>query len=339
MDSKIIIAGPCAAESEEQVLITAQQIAEVCGGGQHVLFRAGVWKPRTSPDTFRGVGEPALNWLQRVRRELGMEVATEVATREHVRLALAAGIDYLWLGARTTANPIQVQEIADAVHEAVADGLPCPKAVLVKNPVNEDTLLWTGDIARIEQTGIRAMAIHRGCAHHPCWAMAHSLRRLRPDIPLLIDPSHMSGDAQKVAELVQAADRLCYDGMMVETHVRPEQALSDAKQQITPAALGQIISASRHADAAPTADTELQWYRAEIDEIDDRLWTILVQRMEVSEQIGAWKKAHGVQPLQPDRFAEILQRRLRWAQAEGLPIEMVEHIFREIHAESIRRQQ
>lgn len=319
---------------------TAREIAAVCRELSPVIFRAGVWKPRTSPDSFQGIGDVALEWLRRVRCETGMEVCTEVATAEHVRQALSIGADYLWIGARTAANPIQVQEIADALRSACADQFPYPKAVMVKNPVNEDARLWAGDIARIEQAGFRAMAIHRGCGHRPCWAMAHTLRQLRPDIPLLIDPSHMSGDAAQVEGLLRKARGLRYDGAMIETHSRPLSALSDARQQITPQALGEILTRTYcSAMPADNTETELLWYRAEIDEIDDRLWAILAQRMEISEHIGAWKKAHDIPPLQPERFAEIMQRRIRWAQEYGLPAEMIERIFCEIHAESIRRQQ
>lgn len=266
MTGKILIAGPCAAESREQVLETARAI--VTAVGKQVIFRAGVWKPRTRPDTFQGIGDEALEWLQLVRKETGAPVATEVATAEHLRKALAAGVDYLWLGARTTANPIQVQELADTLANTPHEKL---RGVFVKNPVNNDAQLWLGDIARIEQAGVSVGAILRGCNHRPCWAMAHMLRQARPDIPLLIDPSHLGGSRERIAPLTEQARMLCLDGAMIEVHTHPEKALSDAQQQITPNALRLVWESFSHRREDPT-EVELDWLRAEIDEIDDALW-------------------------------------------------------------------
>ena len=333
MNHPILIAGPCAAESEEQVLATAHEIVRLLPN-QRVIFRAGVWKPRTSPDTFQGIGEPALAWLLRVRQETGMMVATEVATPEHIRAALSVGIDYLWLGARTTANPILVQQLADTLFSTPHPSL---QAVLVKNPVNNDPQLWLGDIVRLEQTGVPVMAIHRGCNHRSCWSMAHRLNRLRPDIPLLLDPSHLGGAVDRIAPLMQQAESLCFDGAMIETHIFPHKALSDARQQLTPVQLAEVwrvYPLSHHADE----QLELRWLRAEIDELDDELWTTIARRMEVSSSIGQWKQAHGVPALQQSRFDDILSRRLAWAEEHGLSAEMVENIFREIHRESLSRQ-
>lgn len=337
----IWLVGPCAAESEEQVVETAKRIAErieAQGVAGTVVFRAGVWKPRTNPDSFQGAGEQALAWMQRVRRETGMAVATEVATEEHIALAVEAGIDYLWLGARTTANPILVQQLADTLAALPEEKRKAIRAVLVKNPVNEDPLLWIGDMERIERCGIRVMAIHRGCGHRPCWAMAHTVRQVRPDIPLLLDPSHLSGEASKIGDLLHKAQQLCFDGAMIETHIHPEAALSDAKQQITPEALGLLLA---RYPLGNTADEEvgLRWLRAEIDEIDDQLWQTIARRMEVSGRVGEWKKARGVAALQPGRFEAILQKRIAWGEAVGLPRELVETIFHEIHKESLRRQE
>ncbi len=334
MTHPVFIVGPCAAESEEQVLATAYEIVRLLPN-QRLIFRAGVWKPRTSPDTFQGVGEPALAWLLRVRQETGLQVATEVATPEHIRAALAAGIDYLWLGARTTANPILVQQLADTL---AATPHPSLQAVLVKNPVNNDPQLWLGDIVRLEQIGVPVMAIHRGCNHHPCWSMAHRLHVSRPDIPLLLDPSHLGGMVDRVTPLMQQAESLCFDGAMIETHIFPHKALSDAKQQLTPAQLAEVLRTyplSHEADE----QLELRWLRTEIDELDDELWTTIAQRMEVSSAIGQWKQAHGVPALQQSRFDDILSRRLAWAREQGLSAEMVENVFREIHRESLSRQQ
>ncbi len=332
MREKILIAGPCAAENREQVLETARAIA--AGSGGEIIFRAGVWKPRTRPDTFQGVGEEALRWLQEVREETGLPVATEVATPEHIRLALAAGVDYLWLGARTTANPIQVQELADALANTPHCIL---KGVFVKNPVNNDPQLWLGDVARLEQVGIPVGAILRGCNHRPCWAMAHAFRQARPDIPLLLDPSHLGGSRERIAPLMEQAQSLCLDGAMIEVHTHPENALSDAQQQITPAALHPIWSRFAQAEEDPT-QVELRWLRAEIDEIDDTLWGAIAQRMAVSERIGQWKQAHAMPPLQPARYEAILCRRKEWASSVGLSPETVEQIFDAIHQESLRKQ-
>ena len=295
------------------------------------IFRAGVWKPRTSPSSFQGAGTEALQWLQEVKQQFGMGIATEVATPAHVTEALQAGIDYLWIGARTSANPIAVQEIADQI------GL-ChnkPKAVLIKNPVSPDAKLWLGNIERIEQVGVPAIAIQRGCEHKPCWAMAHYIRTQRPDIPILLDPSHMSGDATKIPSLMKKIDELQLDGTMIEVHHNPQEALSDSQQQIKPEEIGKfsVVSGQRSVE-----NQELAWLRAEIDELDDQLWETIARRMEVSERIGEWKKAHGVQALQPQRYEEIVKQRKEWAEQKGLSEELVQNLFDAIHQESLKKQ-
>lgn len=308
------------------------------------IYRAGVWKPRTSPSTFQGVGTEALQWLQEVKQQFGMEIATEVATPSHVNEALQAGIDYLWIGARTSANPIAVQEIADALLNTRSEthserGL---KGIFIKNPVNEDAALWLGNIERLEKTGIPVMAIHRGCAHKPCWAMAHYIRTQRPDIPILLDPSHMSGDATKIPALMKKIDELQLNGAMIEVHHNPQEALSDARQQIKPDEIGKfsVVSGQRSVVSGQRSveNQELAWLRAEIDELDDQLWETIAQRMEVSERIGEWKKAHGMQALQPQRYEEILKHRKEWAEQKGLSKELVENIFDTIHQESLKKQ-
>lgn len=301
------------------------------------IFRAGVWKPRTSPSTFQGVGTEALQWLQEVKQQFSMEIATEVATPAHVKEAVQAGIDYLWIGARTSANPIAVQEIADALlttrSETYRGGQL--KGIFIKNPVNEDAALWLGNIERLEKTGIPVMAIHRGCAHKPCWAMAHYIRTQRPDIPILLDPSHMSGDATKIPSLMKKIDELQLNGAMIEVHHNPHEALSDARQQIKPEEIGKfsVFSGQRSVE-----NQELAWLRAEIDELDDQLWETIVQRMEVSERIGEWKKEHGVQALQPQRYEEIVKQRKEWAEQKGLSEELVQNLFDAIHQESLKKQ-
>ena len=308
------------------------------------IFRAGVWKPRTSPSSFQGAGTEALQWLQEVKQQFGIEIATEVATPAHVNEALQAGIDYLWIGARTSANPIAVQEITDSLLNTQYSLLNTRsetnnerglKGIFIKNPVNEDAALWLGNIERLEKTGIPVMAIHRGCAHKPCWAMAHYIRTQRPDIPILLDPSHMSGDATKIPALMKKIDELQLDGAMIEVHHNPHEALSDSQQQIKPEEIGKfsVVSGQRSVE-----NQELAWLRAEIDELDDQLWETIVRRMEVSERIGEWKKAHGVQALQPQRYEEIVKQRKEWAEQKGLSEELVQNLFDAIHQESLKKQ-
>ena len=345
------------------------------------IYRAGAWKPRTSPHTFQGVGEEALEWLQEVKTELGLEVATEVAALEHVQAALKAGIDYLWIGARTSANPMAVSVIADAITGRYAvrpSQSDCKiKGIFIKNPVNEDAGLWIGNIERLEKTGVPVMAVHRGCGHKPCWAMAHKVRLARPDVPMLLDPSHMSGDAKRVPELMQKIPELGLDGAMVEVHCRPEEALSDSVQQITPITLGKYLDsfttrfrlvfdsftcleASHTAKNEGLSDTkevetkevdtknkvdsiELNWLRAEIDELDEALWDTIAARMDVSKRIGEWKKAHGVAPLQPGRYEEIkekLKNKNEKLKTDGISLseEFMMNVWEMIHEESLRQQ-
>lgn len=330
----IYIAGPCAAETEEQVMETAQAVKNhVSRLSEQTIFRAGIWKPRTQPNTFQGIGDEGLKWLQRVQKEIGLAVATEVATPDQVNAAIQAGIDYLWIGARTSANPIAVQEIANAIK---ANNHPL-KGVFIKNPVNNDTALWLGNIERIEATQTPVAAIHRGCEHQPCWEMAYKLHKQRPDIPLILDPSHMSGDAQKIEGLCHDANELEYDGVMVEVHPHPTEALSDKQQQIPPELLGHIMQNIKR--PMHNSQVELKWFRHMIDEVDDRLWETLRERMRISHQIGEWKKQNGMDIVQPTRYQEILIKRKLWAKEMGLNEDTVESIFREIHKESIKMQQ
>ena len=356
------ILGPCAAESREQVLETVEAIShQLSAFSCPFIFRAGVWKPRTRPDTFQGAGEEALGWLAEVKATYGIPVATEVATPEHVQAALEAGIDYLWIGARSSANPLAVQAIADAVNHQLsairnlnAEGSRL-KAILIKNPVNADAGLWLGNIERLEKAvkglqvtgdGIPVMAIHRGCNHQPCWSMAHQVRVARPDIPMLLDPSHMSGDAKRVPELMGKIEELGLDGAMIEVHCDPESALSDRKQQITPDRLKGLklfegltsLTTSNDLKQAQTTsnNTELAWLRAEIDELDDALWATIAARMDVSRRIGEWKKAHGVAPLQPERYQQIVER-LR-VTGYGLSDEFKLRVWDLIHEESLLQQ-
>ena len=326
------------------------------------IFRAGVWKPRTSPHTFQGVGEEGLEWLKEVKERFGIAIATEVATPEHVQKALAAGIDYLWIGARSSANPMVVEAIAKVIADRDAVRPRCCKTanavgpsqsdckikgILIKNPVNEDAGLWLGNIERLEKVGVPVIAVHRGCNHQPCWAMAHKVRLARPDIPLLLDPSHMSGEAAKIPELMQKIEELGLDGAMIEVHCCPEQALSDAKQQVTPKETATLLDryavgplCCRTANAVGEK-TELNWLRAEIDELDEKLWDTIGARMDVSRRIGEWKKAHGIAPLQPERY-EMIVERLKAPQPPeggGLRTEFKLALWELIHEESLRQQE
>jgi chorismate mutase len=310
------------------------------------IFRAGVWKPRTSPSSFQGAGTEGLAWLQEVKQLFGIEIATEVATPSHVNEALQAGVDYLWIGARTSANPIAVQEIADSLQDGQSPTGRSEtyrggqlKGIFIKNPVNEDAKLWLGNIERLEKTGVPIMAIHRGCAHKPCWAMAHYIRTQRPDIPILLDPSHMSGDATKIPALMKKIDELQLDGAMIEVHHNPHEALSDSQQQIKPEEIREAYPYPLpKGNGKNTGSQELAWLRAEIDELDDQLWETIARRMEVSERIGEWKKEHGVQALQPQRYAEIIAQRKEWAEQKGLSEELVQNLFDAIHQESLKKQ-
>lgn len=346
INKPIYILGPCAAESREQVLLTASQLKDACGEIPFI-YRAGAWKPRTSPHTFQGVGEEGLVWLQEVKQRLGLPVATEVATPEHVTKALEAGMDYLWIGARSSANPLAVQAIADAIidWELVNGNF---KGILIKNPVNADAGLWIGNIERLEKTGVPVIAVHRGCNHQPCWAMAHQVRLARPDIPMLLDPSHMSGEAVKVPELMKKIEELGLDGAMVEVHCDPKSALSDNAQQLTPNQVGHTLNPilSRlclvSLNSPSDGSEELNWLRAEIDELDERLWDTIAARMEVSERIGKWKKAHGVAPLQPERYQQIVEKlkiKNEEVKNKSLSTDFMLHIWELIHKESLRKQE
>ena len=274
-----------------------------------------------------------------------MEVATEVATPEHVAAALEAGMDYLWIGARSSATPIVIQSLADSISDfkSKTEDLPL-KGILIKNPVNADAALWLGNIERLEKTGVPVIAVHRGCNHQPCWAMAHKVRMARPDIPMLLDPSHMSGDAAQVPALMNKIAELGLDGAMVEVHCCPEKALSDNKQQITPTclrdALDSIVSRLCLVSLICPSESqeELNWLRAEIDELDEQLWDTIAARMDVSKRIGEWKKAHGVAPFQPERYQTIVESLKLKVERLGLSPEFAMQIWDMIHKESLKQQ-
>ncbi len=331
----LIIAGPCSAESEEQMVNTAKLIAS-----QGIkIFRAGIWKPRTKPGGFEGVGSAGLEWLTTVRRETGMLVATEVANARHVEEALRAGVDILWIGARTTANPFAVQEIAEAVG---GTGLP----VLVKNPVNPDIELWIGAAERLISCGTDNLAfVHRGFGayekglfrNQPQWHIPIELKRRLPSMTLLCDPSHIGGRQNLIYPISQQAIDLGFDGLMVETHIDPAEALSDKEQQITPQLLERILKLIVIRDKSEPSEY-LADLRREIDELDDRLLNLLSKRMSIAREIGKYKMENNMQVLQPIRYDRMVTSRI--AQALGLELdeEFVKQILESIHEESVRQQ-
>ncbi len=335
-----IIAGPCSAETEGQVMATAKALAE-----QNIdLFRAGIWKPRTRPGSFEGVGKEGLSWLKRVKEETGLKVTTEVAKADHVYEALKYGIDVLWLGARTTVNPFSVQEIADAV-----SGMDIP--VLIKNPINPDLQLWMGAIERIYKAGITKIGvIHRGFSFHgetkyrnvPRWQLAIDLKRNFPDLMMICDNSHICGRRDLLQQVAQEAMDLNYDGIMTEVHPRPDEAWSDAAQQITPSAFRELVSSL--VLRQETSDNveylaHIDDLRQQIDEIDDDLLKLLGNRMKVSDKIGEYKKRNNIAILQTSRWNEILDQVMAKASAEGLSENFVNTFLRAVHQESIDHQE
>lgn len=330
-----VIAGPCSAETEEQVVTTAKQLSEK---GCH-LFRAGIWKPRTKPGGFEGKGDEALPWLANVKKETGMLVSTEVATPEHVEKALQHGIDFLWVGARTTANPFAMQALADSLR-----GVDIP--VLVKNPVNPDLELWIGALERLNQAGVKRLgAIHRGFSSYdkkiyrnlPMWQIPIELRRRYPTLPLICDPSHISGRRDLIAPLCQQAMDLGFDGLLVESHCNPDEAWSDAMQQITPEVLDYILSLLVIRDETLTTEGITQ-LRHQIDELDNQLMELLAKRMRVCREIGQYKKEHNMTVLQTQRYKEILDKRGVQGATCGMSAEFAAKIFEHIHEESVRQQ-
>jgi len=333
------IAGPCSAESLEQVMETARGLAD---RGIHV-FRAGIWKPRTHPGSFEGIGTQGLKWLKAVKEETGMKVATEVASEKHVYECLKYGIDLVWLGARTTANPFLVQEIADALQDT---DIP----VLVKNPVNPDLDLWIGALERLNRAGVRKLGvIHRGFSttenilyrNAPGWQIAVELRTRYPLLPFFADPSHMGGDRKYLLEISQKAMDLGLEGLMIESHCNPDAALSDAKQQLTPADCLSLLETLRVREK----DSDNREYRqgidhlrAQIDIIDDSLLYTLSSRMEISRKIGQYKKEHNIAILQTGRWDALLAGMIERGRARGLSEDFIVRVFNAIHDESIRTQ-
>jgi chorismate mutase len=340
LNHPLVMAGPCSAETEDQVLKIAHELKD----SKVSVFRAGIWKPRTRPGGFEGVGEIGLKWLQKAKAETGLLMATEVANAAHVKLALEYDIDVLWIGARTTVNPFAVQEIADAL--AGTD-----KIVLVKNPVNPDLALWIGGLERLYNAGIKKLGvIHRGFSNYektkyrnnPEWQIAIDFKNKFPDIPMIIDPSHISGNRDLIFEVSQEALDLNYNGMIIETHIDPDNAWSDAAQQVTPERLKRIIfdlTIRKITDDADDYTKRLSPLRSQIDEFDRKLLELLGKRMTVAQKIGALKKEKNVAVLQNKRWNEILGTMILDGEEKGLSEEFILKMFKAIHQESISHQE
>lgn len=331
----IVIAGPCSAESREQVMQTATELAEK----GIKIFRAGIWKPRTKPGGFEGIGAVGLPWLKEVKEKTGMMVATEVATPAHVLEALKAGIDLLWIGARTAANPFAMQELADALK-----GVDIP--ILLKNPVNPDLELWIGGLERLYNAGLTNLGvIHRGFSSYdkkiyrnaPLWHIPIELKRRYPEITIICDPSHIGGARELVAPIAQQAMDLNFDGLIVESHCNPDCALSDAKQQLTPAVLDYTLNMLVIRDNVQTTEN-ISVLRKQIDELDEQLLTLLAKRMRVSKEIGTYKLEHNMPVLQSGRYDQLLSSRREKGSKLDLSVEFVDSIVKAIHEESVRVQ-
>lgn len=336
----LVIAGPCGAESEEQVLAIAAQLSKI---PQVALFRAGIWKPRTRPNTFEGMGEIALHWLTQVKQNFGLPVTVEVANASHVEMALKHGVDVLWVGARTTVNPFSVQEIADALK-----GVDVP--VMIKNPIHADLQLWIGAIERIHNSGIHKLAaIHRGFHNYgskkyrndPMWKVPIDLRTAFPELPIICDPSHIAGQRSLIAEVAQEALNIGFNGLMIESHHDPEHALSDAAQQLTPTDLASLLVTLkiRMAQGNDSSFTDhLIKLRHLIDEIDQELLDVIQKREDVIREIGSYKKQRDITVFQLERWQEILKTRAQWADKRGISRAHVERLCQLLHEESIRIQ-
>lgn len=338
-DKPLIIAGPCSAESEEQVL----KIAEDLDKSYVQVYRAGIWKPRTKPGNFEGVGAIGLSWLKKVKEKHNMLISTEVASAEHCKLALEAGVDILWIGARTTVNPFLIQEIAEALANT-------DKVVLVKNPVNPDLELWVGALERLAAMGIKNLGvIHRGFSTYkktkyrnkPQWQIALEFKNQFPNIPMICDPSHITGNREGILEVSQQAFNFEYNGLMIETHNDPDNAWSDAKQQVTPARLLEILKEleiRKHDGEGTVYQAKIGSLRTEIDELDQQILEALSHRMKVVKNIGELKKEHNVAVFQPERWEEISKNIQKEGEKLGLSAEVTQKIIEVIHQESVNIQ-
>ncbi len=339
-DKPLIIAGPCSAESHNQVMETARELAKL---GTVNVLRAGVWKPRSRPGSFQGMGEPALGWLAEAKKETGLRLAVEVATAQHVEAALKYDIDVLWVGARTSANPFSTDQLASALQ-----GVDIP--VLVKNPIHPDLELWLGSIERFSKAGIKKLgAIHRGFSpfqksqyrNLPKWEIPIDLKSLLPELPVICDPSHIAGNPDLIMEISQKALDLSMDGLMIESHINPKAALSDAFQQITPSELSELISELTFRKVSPTT-TEfidiLETFREKIDSLDQQLLELLSQRMDIVKEIGEYKRDNNVAVMQLRRWEAMIKSRIDFGKQQGLEEHYVKNLLRLVHKESVRKQ-
>src|SRR6476620_5925057 len=336
----LIISGPCSAETEEQVLETASRLAKT---GKVDMLRAGIWKPRTRPGSFEGIGTKGLPWLQRAKEATGLPIAVEVATGKQVEDALHFDVDVLWIGARTTVNPFSVQEVADAMR-----GITNP--VLIKNPINPDLELWTGALERVAKAGVKEIGfIHRGFSSYgnteyrnaPMWHLAIEMKRRYPDLLMINDPSHICGRRDILLDVAQQAIDLDFDGLMIESHIDPDKAWSDAKQQITPERLAEMLGEIiwRKEDVASEAyHAAMEKMRQQINHLDDELMQIISQRMKVAEKIGQYKKENNITILQTNRWNAILERAFQKGEKLGLSKEFITKYFDAVHMESINHQ-
>jgi chorismate mutase len=340
IDNPLLISGPCSLESEEQALETAKLLAQ---DHRVFVYRGGVWKPRTRPGSFEGVGSIGLKWLQLVKKETGLLVGTEVANAQHTEEALNAGVDVLWIGARSTASPFVVQEIADVVKGTNV-------VVMVKNPVNPDVQLWMGAVERIHQAGIKnIVAIHRGFTpfretkyrNYPNWKTVFELRRMLPNLPVICDPSHIAGKRDYLFEIAQKAFDMGMEGLMLESHRDPSCALSDAAQQLTPADLGKLLDklVIRHENANnPEFESRLDVLRNRIDALDSELLEILASRVAIVKQIGKYKKDNNVTALQINRWTQLMESRADLGKKLDINDTFVKILFQLIHEDSVRMQ-
>ncbi len=336
----LIIAGPCSAESEEQILVTAKALAAT---GKVDIFRAGVWKPRTKPNTFEGMGEKALPWLVEARKATGLPLAIEVATTNHVESAMKHDIDIFWIGARTTSNPFSMQEVAEALRGT-------EKMVYVKNPMSGDVELWCGGVERLLACEVKNIGlIHRGFSGYgtgdlrnaPMWHLALEMRRRMPHLPIICDPSHICGSRAYIKDISQQAADLNYDGFMIESHINPDVALSDAKQQLTPEALATLLDTIKWRAGESNSQsykTMLMSLREQIDSLDGEILQLLAERMSVAEKIGRIKRENDVRILQSLRWESIAERTLARSASLGLSIEFLQTLLDAIHVESINHQ-
>lgn len=339
LNGTIIISGPCSAESPEQVMNTAKELAS---SGKVNFLRAGIWKPRTRPNAFEGIGKEALNWLAQAGKETGILTTTEVATTQHVEEALEAGIDALWIGARTSTNPFSVQAIADSLI-----GVDIP--VMVKNPINPDLNLWIGALERINRAGIHNIAaIHRGFSTYhqqyrnaPLWEIPLKLKTMFPELAIINDPSHISGSRTHLQEVAQKALDLDMDGLMIETHINPDVALSDAKQQLTPDSFNKLISDLQYRSAKSGSEDyniKLEELRSKIDRVDNEMLQLISERMNITSLIGNYKKQNEVTVFQLDRWKEIMETRQPFGVSKGLDSQFVDELLQLLHKESIKIQ-